>query len=392
MTLHFDPFDHSTYDDPYPVYRRLREEAPAYYNEERGFWVLSRYADCFAALRDFRTYSHRFGITLEPVAPNVLPSLLRMDPPDHTRLRRVLSHVLTPEKVAHLRAFIEDLARTLLAPHREAGRIDIVNDFSAHLPIAVISHLLQVPAADHDLLRTLTAEAVHRDDRTFQISQSGIDACGSILAYVKDLIADRGKTLVDGAEDLLSLLVAAHRRDEITYDEMLGFVFLLTIAGNEGVTRFIGNMTYQFDAHPDQRSLLLRRPDLLPMAVEETLRFDGSTQLQARTLTRDVELHGRVMREGTKVALLFISGNRDERQFADPDRFDIERNTQNHLAFGGGIHSCLGAALARLEAQVAFAEILATMPDYAVDRGGLVRMFSPNVRGYRSVPLQFRPQ
>jgi len=390
MTVSFDPFDHTIHDNPYPVYRELRDNAPVYYNEKFGFWALSRYADCVAALRDFKTYCNRFGQTLEPTAPGQLPIMLVMDPPDHTRLRKVVSRVLTPERVQHLEPYIRGLAVELLEPFKARGSIDIVRDFSAKLPMAVISRLLQVPREDEDMLRGWTDDAVHRDDGVFRMPDRGIESCGKLFAYFADLIERRRRHLVDGDElDLLTLLIRTHERGDIGYDEMLGFCFLLAVAGNETTTKLIGNMAYQFFRHPDQRRQLLDNSALLPGAIEEVMRFDGPTQMQARTLTRDVELHGVTMKEGDKVAILFISANRDERHYDNAGVFDIRRNPRDHIGFGFGAHACVGAALARLEARVAFEEVLRIMPAYTLDESGLERMHSPNVRGYTSVPLAF---
>lgn len=392
MKVYFDPFDHDTHDNPYPIYRALRDEAPAYYNEKFGFWVLSRYDDCFAALRDFKTYCNRFGQTLEPTAPGLLPILLLLDPPDHTRLRKVVSRVLTPERVAHLEQPIRELAIELLAPFKDKGHIDIIGDFSAKLPMAIIARLLQVPRADEDMLRGWTDDAVHRDDGVFKMPERGVQSCQKLFGYFHELIEDRKKHLDDSNDDLLSLLIRANQAGDISYDETLGFCFLLAIAGNETTTKLIGNVMYQLDAHPDQRKLLFDDLSLLPAAIEEVMRFDGPTQMQARTLTRDVELHGQTMREGDKVAILFVSANRDERHYKDAEVFDIRRNPRDHLGFGGGIHACIGAALARLEVKVACEEIFKVMPDFAVEQAGLERMHSPNVRGFTRVPLKFTPR
>lgn len=388
MKVHFDPFDHDTHDNPYPIYRALRDEAPAYYNEKFGFWVLSRYDDCFAALRDFKTYCNRFGQTLEPTAPGLLPILLLLDPPDHTRLRKVVSRVLTPERVAHLEQPVRELAVELLEPFRDTGHIDIIENFSAKLPMAIIARLLQVPRADEDMVRGWTDDAVHRDDGVFRMPERGVQSCQKLFAYFHDLIEDRKKHL-DDSGDLLSILIRANQAGEISYDETLGFCFLLAIAGNETTTKLIGNVMYQLDAHPDQRRLLFEDLSRLPAAIQEVMRFDGPTQMQARTLTRDVELHGQTMKEGDKVAILFVSANRDERHYPDAERFDIARNPRDHLGFGAGIHACIGAALARLEVKVACEEIFKVMPDFAVDHAGLQRMHSPNVRGFTHVPLIF---
>ena len=392
MKVYFDPFDHDTHDDPYPIYRSLRDEAPAYYNEKFGFWVLSRYADCFAALRDFKTYCNRFGQTLEPTAPGILPILLLLDPPDHTRLRKVVSRVLTPERVAHLEGPIRELAIELLAPFRAKGRIDIIGDFSAKLPMAIIARLLQVPRKDEDMLRGWTDDAVHRDDGVFEMPQRGVESCQKLFGYFAELIEERKHHIDPDSDDLLSRLIVAQQAGDISYDEMLGFCFLLAIAGNETTTKLIGNVMYQLDAHPDQRDRLLADHSLLPAAIEEVMRFDGPTQMQARTLTRDVELHGQTMKEGDKVAILFVSANRDERHYPNAEQFDISRNPRDHLGFGGGIHACIGAALARLEVKVACEELFKVMPDFKVDHNGLERMHSPNVRGFTRVPVTFTPR
>jgi cytochrome P450 len=391
MQVQFDPFDHDTHDNPYPIYRSLRDDAPAYFNEKFGFWVLSRYDDCFNALRDFKTYCNRFGQTLEPTAPGILPILLLMDPPDHTRVRKVVSRVLTPERVAHLEGSIRALAVELLAPFRCKGSIDIIGDFSAKLPMAIIARMLQVPQKDEDLLRGWTDDAVHRDDGVFKMPERGVESCQKLFAYFAALIEERKHHLDSGGGDLLSLLILAQQAEEISYDEMLGFCFLLAIAGNETTTKLIGNVMYQLDAHPDQRRKLLGDLSLLPAAIEEVMRLDGPTQMQARTLTRDVELHGQTMKEGAKVAILFVSANRDERHYKNAEAFDITRNPRDHLGFGGGIHACIGAALARLEVKVACEELFKVMPDFVVDKSGLQRMHSPNVRGFTHVPVNFTP-
>jgi cytochrome P450 len=376
MSVHYDPFSYEIHENPYPVYKRLRDEAPAYFDAEHGFWALSRYDDVRTALLDHATYCSGQGFTLEDIGDFALPMLLGMDPPDHTRLRATINRALTPRRVAALEQPVRELACELLGGIAPQGRGDIIADFAAILPMAVIARMLGVPAADQGRLRSLSDAMLHRDDSV-------------IYAYFDGLLAARG---TDDAEDLLSLLLAAEQRGEISHTEILGFCFLLIIAGNETTTKLIGNMVCELDRHFDQRQRLLRDPMLVPNAVEEVLRYASSTHMMARTLTRDVELHGRRMEKGRKVAVILASANRDERRWPDPDVFDVGRDTSEHLAFGFGIHHCIGAALARLEGRVALAEILAHVPDFRVERDALERAHSGNVIGFTKVPVRFTPR
>ena len=386
--VHYDPFDYRTQADPYPIYRQLRDEAPAYYNEERDFWALSRYDDVRAALIDHETYCSRHGFLLEDIGELALPMVLAMDPPDHTRVRGTINRAMTPRRVAALAEPVRRMASELLDRVTPSGRADIVADFAAILPMNVISELLCVPEADRDRLRGWADEMVHREDGVKGLPQRGIEAGTQIVGYFDAMLRERAATPGD---DLLSLLLEAEHHGEITHMELLGFCFILIIAGNETTTKLIGNMTYQLGQHPEQRRYLRDEPALVPNAVEEVLRYESSTHMMARTLTRDVTLHGRTMSQGKKVALILASANRDERQWPQPEVFDVGRDTAGTLAFGLGIHHCLGASLARLEGTIALQEIMTRIPDFAVDPAGLERVHSANVRGFSRLPITFTP-
>jgi len=388
VPVHYDPFSYEMHENPYPVYARLRDEAPAYFNETHGFWALSRYDDVRAALLDNDTYCSGQGFTLEDIGDFALPMMLGMDPPDHTRLRATVNRALTPRRVAELEGAVRDLARALIARFAAAGQGDIIVEFAALLPMAVISRMLRVPDTDQDELRRLSDEMVHREDGTKGVPERGKAAAGQIYGYFERLLAERDDR---DADDLLTLLLAAERRGEISHVEILGFCFLLIIAGNETTTKLIGNMAYQLSRHPQQRSRIAADRKLVASAIEEVLRFDPSTHMMARTLTRDVALHGRTMQKGRKVALILAAANRDPRHWRDADTFDVSRDASDHLAFGFGIHHCLGAALARLEARVAFEEVFTMLPDFVVEETGLERMHSGNVRGFSRLPIRFSP-
>jgi cytochrome P450 len=385
--IEYDPYDYKFHDDPYPVYRRLRDHAPVYHNPKFNFWALSRYHDCQHAVRDFRTFSSAQGTSLEALKAQ-LPTLINSDPPIHTKLRHLIVNLFTPEKLAPLEAVVRDMARELLAPHIAAGRIDIITDFAAKLPMAIICKFLGFPRADEDRLRALTDQVVHRDEGVFEMPDEGMHATLRLFEYFNADIAERAKNATS-RDDIVASLVAARDAGKITHEDVLGYIYILSIAGNETTTKLIGNICYQLHKHPDQAEMLRQDMSLLPSAIEETMRYDGPTQMMARTTTRDFELHGETIPKGAKVALLFTSANRDERKFADGESFDIRRNPRDHLGFGGGLHACLGAALARMEAKVAMEEILAAIGRFEVDETGLARMHSPNVRGFTRVPLRF---
>ena len=388
--LEFDPYSYEIHEDPYPTYRRLRDEAPAYFNEKRRFWALSRYDDVRTAVNDWRTFTSTEGITLEPLRKGTEPHIIEMDPPRHTQLRALVSRAFTPNRMAQLEEPIRARARALIEPFAATGRVDLIADFAALLPMAVISEMLGVPAADQDRLRHAADALLHREPDSEEITPAGIAGASTLYGYFDALIRERRTRPGD---DLVSVLVDAEEQGHaLSQSELLGFCFLLIIAGNETTTKLVGNAIWWLAANPDQRALIARDPSLVPGAVEETLRYDGSTQAMARCLTHDVELHGQQMRAGTKVLLLFGSANRDERHWGpDGDRFDIRRDTAGHFALGHGIHHCLGAALARLEARVALEELLPVLGDYDVERAKARRVHSGNVRGFASLPLRFTP-
>jgi cytochrome P450 len=384
--VEFDPFDYRTHDDPYPIYQRLRDEAPLYWNDKHGFWILSRYEDCRRAVQDFKTFCNGQGQTLEPLKAQV-PTVLTVDPPDHTRLRHLTLGMFLPGVVEKLEALVRDLARDLLRPHLPQGRIDIVTDFAARLPMAIICRMLGFPREDEDMLRNWTDLVVHRDEGVFEMPEAGMKATLALYDYYDQTMRRRAGE--PPRDDVVGKLMRDEADGQISHEEVLGYLYVLSIAGNETTTKLIGNMAYQLNRHPDQRQWVIDDPSLIASAVEETLRFDGPTQMMARTVTRPIEIHGQELQPGQKVGLLFISANRDERKWPDAGRFDIRRTARDHLGFGAGIHACLGAALARLEARVALQEILRAMPDFAVDESGLERMHSPQVRGYTKVPVTF---
>jgi len=383
--VRFDPFDYAVHEDPFPVYRQLRDDAPVYFDVDRGFYALSRHADVRAAVDDWETFSSAGGITLERAGgQGVEPMLIEMDPPRHTELRALVSRAFTPRRVAELEAPTRALARDLIARFDDR-RVDVVAEFSAFLPMAVICRMLGIPMADQDELRLAADAMLHREPDSDQITPAGIEGATTLYSYFDAVIRRRRDELGD---DLVSALVGAEVDGRaLTHSEILGFCFLLIIAGNETTTKLIGNAVYWLARFPDQRAVVLADPSLVASTVEETLRFDGSTQALARTLTRDVDLHGTTMEAGRKLLLLFGSANRDERFWQRPDEYDISRNPAGHLAFGHGIHHCLGAALARLETRVALEELLPVLGDYDVDIDASERVHSANVRGFKHLPV-----
>jgi cytochrome P450 len=389
MTI-FNPYSHEFHDDPFPVYRELRDHAPCYHNTDLEFWALSRYDDVLTALHDPDTYCSRYGITLE--ADNPLPMLLTTDPPDHTVLRRTVSRAFTPRRVADLEPEVRTLSRQFLGGLLRKPTGDLVADYAAQLPMDVIARMLGVPAEDEEKLRMWTNALLDREEGIPDVTPAGVAAATHLYKYFCDFVTERRASVAAGSapDDLTTALCNAGEAAEALDDQqVVGFLFLLIIAGNETTTKLLANCLLALQRFPTERAKAIADPGRIPDVVEEILRYEGSTQLMARTLTRPVELHGERMPEGAKVLLLLGSANRDERVFTNPDAFDIDRaSAVQHVGFGHGIHVCLGAALARLEMRVSLEEILRAMPAYEIDEAACTRVHSGNVRGWATVPIR----
>jgi cytochrome P450 len=388
--LVYSPYDYAMHEDPYPVYRRLRDEAPAYHNAELDFWALSRFDDVFAAMQDWQTYSSAEGVSLERGSGARPPMIIAMDPPRQQKLRKLVSKAFTPRRVATMEPQVRAIARKHLAPLLASGAGDFIGDFSAKLPMDVISTMMGVPESDQDMLRGWADALLHREEGMAGIPREGLESSAKLVRYFVEDLARRRRTPGD---DLVSALTLAEVDGErLTDAEIVGFCFLLVIAGNETTTKMLGNAVVLLARHPEQRAWLAEHPDRIADAVEEVVRYDNSSQMLARVLTRDVDLHGRTMPAGKKVLLLIGAANRDERAFERPDDFDVRRVPKPSLAFGYGVHVCLGASLARLEGRVALEEALPRLGDYVVDEAGLARVHSANVRGWARVPIRFAPR
>ena len=384
----YNPYDYAVHEDPYPVYARLRAEAPLYHNEELDFWALSCHADVLAAFRNPAQLSNRHGVSLDPAAygPQAerFMSFLAMDPPRHTRMRSLVSKAFTPRRVAEL----EDRVRAIAVGHLEEALdrdgFDFVGDFAGRLPMDVISEMIGVPRADRQEMRRLADLLVHREEGVLDIPPAGVEAALEMAGYFQSMVAERRARRHD---DLTSAVLEAELDgDRLSDEEVVSFLFLMTVAGNETTTKLLANAWYWGWRFPDERAKALADPGAVEAWVEETLRFDTSTQMLLRVSVGDVELLGRVVPDGARVLLLLGSANRDGAVFPDPDRYDLDRDTSKLVSFGSGRHFCLGAALARLEARVGLSELAARVSDYDVDAGGAERVHSINVRGFAALP------
>ena len=398
--LLFDPYDYAFHEDPYPLYARLRDEAPLHYNEDGDFWVLSRHADVFAAFRDDETFSNRMGVTLDPSAWNPeahrVMSFLALDGAAQSRIRKLVSAAFTPRRVRELEPQVQRLTEHYLermfATNAEQGSADWIAELAGRLPMDVISEMMGVPVADRDEVRRLADLLVHREAGVRDVPPAGMEAAIELFAYYGAMVKERR---VKPSDDLTSALVEAELDgDRLTDNEIMAFLTLMVVAGNETTTKLLGNALFHLSAHPDQRAAVLADDgvDLVAPWVEETLRHDNSTQMLARYVTADVELHGRTMPAGSKLLLLIGAANRDERVFTEPSVYDIHRSKDElgeSLAFGTGRHFCLGANLARLEARMVLSELVRRVEHFEVHPDRAVRVHSVNVRGFAQLPVTF---
>jgi cytochrome P450 len=390
--VYYDPFDFEIDTDPYPIWKRLRDERPLYYNERYDFYALSRFEDVERALVDWRTYSSARGTVLELIKSGVeipLGSIIFEDPPDHDLYRGLLSRVFTPRKMAAIEPKIREFCARTLDPLVGSGGFDFIRDLGAQMPMRTIGMLLGIPEQDQEALRDRIDQGLRLEEGTMpdvNLEARGYEQSEAFAQYI-DWRAEHP------SDDLMTELLQAEFEDaegtrrRLSRDELLGYINLLAGAGNETTTRLIGWTGKVLAEHSDQRRQLVEDRSLVPNAIEELLRFEPPSPVQARYVTRDVEHHGQPVPEGSSILLLNASGNRDERRFADPDRFDIHRTIDHHLAFGYGTHFCLGAALARLEGRVALDEVLTRFPTWEVDWDDAVQARTSTVRGWERLPV-----
>ncbi|WP_433665327.1 cytochrome P450 [Nocardia sp. CA-128927] len=388
--LTFDPYDYRFHEDPYPTYHRLRTEAPLYYNAELDFWALSRHADVTNGFRDSTRLSSANGVSLDPAAwgPHAhrVMSFLAMDDPRHLRMRRLVYKGFTPKRVAEMQGRIKELTLSYLEPAIATGSFDWIDEVAGKLPMDVISELMGVPARDRVEIRRLADLVVHRDDGVLDIPQASIEASIKLLTYYTEMVAERRRTPSD---DLTSALLDADvDGDTLSDQEIIGFLFLMVVAGNETTTKLLGNALYWGARNPGEYAKVAAEPAHVPDWVEETLRYDTSSQVIARSATAELDYHGGTIPARAKVLLLIGSANRDPAVFDDGDTFRVDRADKAGLAsFGAGVHYCLGAHLARLEAAVALREFASRVRSYDVEEAGIVRVHSSNVRGFAKLPI-----
>ena len=393
-TVVFDPYSDDFFNHPQETYRRMRDEAPVYYSDKYDFYALSRHADVSAAFKDFATYSSSRGIDLQMVKSGqpMPPLVIMMDPPDHRRMRSLVNKVFTPRAMtAQHQRVTEQIERFLTAADPE--EFDVVHDFSALFPVEVITGMLGVPPADRQQIRLWLDTQLAREYGSFEMSESGIEAGIATGMFYYNLIQERR---ADPQDDMISRLTAVEvQRDDGTMTslddvEIAGFASLLGGAGAETVTKLIGNAVVTFSQYPDQWQKLLEDRGKIPAAVEELLRWEAPAQYVVRYNTTEVYLHGTTIPAGKPVLLLAGSANRDERAFTNADTFDIDRDRTEaqNIGLGYGLHSCLGAALARMESAIALDKLLDFMPRYEVIQQGLKRVAMTNVAGWSNVPVR----
>ena len=392
----FNPMDPEFLADPYPTYHRLRDEDPVHHSP-LDFWVLTRYEDVAAVLRDPRFIKEplvsmvaaRFGVT---VPPGVGLSMLDRDPPDHTRLRSLVSKAFTPRVVEGLRPRIQKIVDDLITRAEAVGRMDLIEEFAYPIPVNVICEMLGVPIEDHERFKGWSLDIARGLDSVWLPPESEIPkrsgaARHAIGDYIRELIAERRAS---PRGDLLSALIAAEEAgDKLSEDELIATCILLLIAGHETTVNLIGNGTLALLRHPEELRRLRETPGLITSAVEELLRYDGPVQRTARITSTEVTIGGRTIGKGEMVMPFIGAADRDPSQFSDPDRLDLGRTDNRHIAFGWGIHFCLGAPLARVEGQIAIDTLVRRLPRLTLVDDEPEHRQSLTLRGLKALPVTF---
>ena len=387
--LYYDPFDFDIDDDPYPIWRRMRDEAPLYHNEKYDFYALSRHDDVARELHNWDTYRSGKGTTMDiimsdiPVPPGVI---LFEDPPLHDIHRRLLSKVFTPRRMEAIEHLVRQYCVRALDALAGASRFDLIADFGALIPMRTIGYLLGIPEEGQQQIRDNTDASIGLKEGSFQsVSAASFENAYQLFAEYIDWRAEHP------SDDLMTQLLNAEVEEDgelrpLTRIEVLTYTSMIAGAGNETTTRLIGFIGQLLDQHPDQRRELVDDFSLIPRAIEEVLRYESPSPVQARYVAHDTDVHGQTIAKGSVMLLLNGSANRDERQFPDGESFDIHR-TGPHLAFGQGLHFCLGSSLARMQARVALEEMLTRWPEWQIDYDDAAMAHTSSVRGWGRLPM-----
>jgi cytochrome P450 len=387
--VYYDPFDFDIDDDPYPIWKRLRDEAPLYHNEKYNFYALSRYEDVSRELTNWDAYRSGRGTTMDIIMSGIeLPPgiILFEDPPIHDLHRHLLSKVFTPRRMEAIEPLTRDFCVRALDPLVGTGRFDFIGNLGAMVPMRTIGYLLGIPEDNQEALRDRGGRQLTLKEGTFRVVTE------EFFAQSYEMFSEYIDWRVEHpSDDLMTQLLNVEFEDDgltrrLTRTEVLQYTNMIAGAGNETTTRLIGFMGQLLAEHPDQRQRIVDNPSLIPMAIEEVLRYEAPSPVQARYVARDIECHGTTVPEGSVMLLINGSANRDERKYPDADRFDIDRGA-THLSFGHGLHFCLGSALARMQARVALEEVIKRWPDWEVDYANAHKAHTTSVRGWAKLPV-----
>lgn len=394
--IYWDPYDSEIDDNPHPIWKRMRTEAPVYRNDRFDFWALSRFEDIEKASKDTATFSSTHGTVLEMMGPGMIGSnqMIFMDPPEHTMYRSLVSRAFTPRRMALLDDYVRDVCAELLDGLAGRSEFDYVQDFATQVPSMVISRLVGVPESEREEQRENIDTMFHIDPEQGMINDIAFMARIRVHEYLMDLVHRHREHPDEFGDDMIKVLLGAEVTGEdgelrsLNDDELVQFTLLLYVAGTETVMRLLGNAAVVLAQHPDQRAELVADPSLIPNAVEELLRYEAPSPVNGRWVLKDVELHGTKIPAGSKVLLLTGSAGRDADAFSEADAFDIHRDIKKHVTFGYGIHFCLGASLARTEGRIAIEETLKRLPNWEIVDGKTIRQHTSTVRGYSEVGIR----
>jgi cytochrome P450 len=395
--LYYDQYSYEIDDNPYDIWKRLRDEAPVWYNEKYNYWVLSRYDDVLRASMEWQNFSSAWGTVLEIMSeePNQSTMMINNDPPYHDQLRKVVANRFTPGNISKMADDIRDIVVGYLKPLEGKAEFDFVQDFGRWIPMDGISSLMGIPVEDRRKINQWADDMLHIADGGEGATEQGMASLGEMHVYLQSVLADRK---ANPREDFLTELAHAELQLEdgskrpFTDQESWEFMLVIAAAGNETVARLLSNAGILLAKYPEQRQKLRDNPELIPRAIEEMLRYEPPSPIQFRRVMNDVEFHGTTIKAGENIALLTAAATRDDRHWENPEIFDIERAPKRHVTFGYGPHTCLGASLARLEIRIALEEVLSRIDDWEVIEEGLQRTRTSSVRGYSHVPVRIIKQ